>query len=347
MLRLSLIVLLMLGALGGCSWLTGDEGYFRDRSDDYRKARSEPELQVPAGKDTESLQQLYVIPPITEDIRVTGEFEAPRPAPLVAGASDELVRIQRLGSEEWMLVSIAPGQLWPQVRGYLSQNAVPVARLEARQGIIESAWIPGQEGKMAQRFRFRIEQGVQRNTAELHVLQMYQAGDIGSWPAVSADPEEERVMLRELAQFVANNVEQASVSMMAQQAISASGRVSMQEDKDGNPFIKLDLPFHRAWASMDRAVRDASFKILDRDRSKQAYFIHYVAPIDEDSGWLDWLFDNDDDAPAAELEQYDYRLQLDTITEESVHITIHRQDGGPLTQSHAQSILAMIKGNIS
>ena len=342
-----ILLLVMIATLAGCSWLTGDEGYFRDRSDDYRLARSEPTLRVPADKDKEALQQLYVIPPITEDIRVTGEFEAPRPAPLVAGASAEVVRIQKLAEQEWMLASIAPGQLWPQVRGYLSQGAIPVARLEARAGIIETGWIPGQEGKMAQRYQFRIEQGVQRNTAELHVLQMYQAGDVNSWPKSSADAEEERLVLRDLAQYIANNVEQAPVSMMAQQSISASGRVSMQEDSDGNPFIKLDLPFTRAWASLDKAAQTSNFRILDRDRSTKAYFIHYERPLEENSGWLDWLFDSSDDAPADKLSEYDYRLQVEETSPESVLISIHRQDGGPLTQGHAQSILALIKGNIT
>jgi outer membrane protein assembly factor BamC len=342
-----ILLLVMIAALAGCSWLTGDEGYFRDRSDDYRLARSEPTLRVPADKDKEALQQLYVIPPITEDIRVTGEFEAPRPAPLVAGASAEVVRIQKLAEQEWMLASIAPGQLWPQVRGYLSQGAIPVARLEARAGIIETGWIPGQEGKMAQRYQFRIEQGVQRNTAELHVLQMYQAGDVNSWPKSSADVEEERLVLRDLAQYIANNVEQAPVSMMAQQSISASGRVSMQEDSDGNPFIKLDLPLPRAWASLDKAAQTSNFRILDRDRSTKAYFIHYERPLEENSGWLDWLFDSSDDAPADKLSEYDYRLQVEETNSESVLISIHRQDGGPLTQGHAQSILALIKGNIT
>ena len=31
---------------------------------------------------------------------------------------------------------------------------------------------------MASRFRFRIDQGVQRGTSELHVLQMNQVGDV-------------------------------------------------------------------------------------------------------------------------------------------------------------------------
>jgi outer membrane protein assembly factor BamC len=332
---------------GGCTWLTGDKGYFRDRSDDYRKARVEAPLKVPADLDADALQEIYVIPPITEDIMVTGEFDAPRPAPLVSGSVDELVRIQKLGNEEWMLVSISPGQLWPQVRGYLGAASMQVARVDARAGLIETSWLDGRGGGMNERYQFRIEQGVQRDTAELHILQMFQAGDVNSWPASSSNRENEHAVLLEVAQFIANNVETATVSMMAQQAISAAGKVSMQEDSDGNPLIKLELPYNRAWASMERALRDASFEIMDKDRSAGAYFVRYVQPAEEEAGWLDWLFDDSEDDPAAALSEHDYHVQMDEISPDLVQISIKRADGGALSLSHQQSILALIKGKIS
>lgn len=343
----SVLLLLTLLAGSGCTWLMGDKGYFRDRSDDYKKAQVEPPLKVPGDLDAEALQEIYVIPPITEDIMVTGEFDAPRPAPLVTGSVDELVRIQKLGDEEWMLVSISPGQLWPQVRGYLDAASKPVARVDARAGLIETGWLAGTDGDMGERYRFRIEQGVQRNTAELHVLQMYQAGDVTSWPAASANLENEHGVLREIAQYIANNVDTATVSMMAQQAISASGKVSMQEDSDGRPMIRLELPYNRAWASIERALRDANFEIQDKDRSKGSYFVHYVRPVEKEAGWLDWLFENSEDDPIENLADSDYRLEVSEQNEELVTITIQRVDGQVLSNSHQQSILALIKGKIS
>jgi outer membrane protein assembly factor BamC len=347
--RLAASVLLVLALLAGsgCTWLTGEKGYFRDRSDDYKKAQVEPPLKVPGGLDADALQEIYVIPPITEDMLVTGEFDAPRPAPLVAGSIDELVRIQKLGGEEWMLVSISPGQLWPQVRGYLDASSMQVARVDARAGLIETGWLPGADGGMAERYRFRIEQGVQRNTAELHILQMYQAGDINSWPPVSANLENEHDVLRQVAQHIANNVETATVSMMAQQALSASGKISMQEDSDGKPMIRLELPYNRAWASMERALGDANFEILDKDRSSGSYIVHYVRPAGEEAGWLDWLFDSSEKDPVAELSDHDYRVEITEQNATLVNITIRRDDGQALSLSHQQSILALIKGKIS
>ena len=341
-----LVPVLLVSALVGCGWFGGDKGYFRDRSDDYRKAETVPVLAIPEDMDGSALQDLYVIPVIAEDIRVTGSFEAPRPLPLVAGASSEVVRIQKLGDEQWVLVSFAPGQLWPQVRAYLTQVGIPLARIEASDGLMETDWTRFEEGQSEQRYRFRIEQGVQRNTAELHVLQMYRSDGDDGWPETSADREQEDAMLMKLAQYVADNVDQTPVSMMAQQSISSSGRVSMQEDEAGNPSIRLELPFYRAWASLDRAINDSSFDITDRNLSEKRYFMRYVeSGEDGEGGWFGWLFGRD--RQARELEEHGYRLQLEEAAENAVLITIHREDGEALAQEQAQAILVLIKGNIS
>ena len=57
-----LLALLLLSTLAGCTWLTGDKGYLRDRSDDYRKARVEPRLQVPANLDDDALTLFCAVP---------------------------------------------------------------------------------------------------------------------------------------------------------------------------------------------------------------------------------------------------------------------------------------------
>jgi outer membrane protein assembly factor BamC len=342
-----LLALLLLSTLAGCTWLTGDKGYFRDRSDDYRKARVEPRLKVPADLDDDALQDIYVIPPVTEELRVTGEFDVPRPAPLVARATEEMVRVQRLGDEEWILANLAPGQLWPQVRAFLNTNSLQVARVDARAGLIETGWLRPEGGGMDERYRFRMEQGVQRNTSELHVLQMFQAGDISSWPEVSADHERENNMLMLVAQYLANSSDAAPVSMMAQEAIKASGKVSMQEDEAEMPYIRLELPYYRAWASVERALRESSFKVRDRDRSSGHFYIRFVESDEDDSGWFDWLFNDGEKEDAKILTEFDFVLTVAKQTEEIVRITIAREDAVALTPAQSQSMLSLIKGNIN
>lgn len=330
--------------LSACSWFS-EQQYVRDRSDDYRKARVEPRIRVPSHLEDEALQDIYVIPPTTETVTPTGTFEVPRPAPLVAQESEELVRIQRLGDEEWVLAAVAPGQLWPQVRAFLSTNGVQVARVDARAGLIETGWFQGRNANMAERYQFRIEQGVQRNTAELHVLQQFQAGDIDRWPEASADAERSSEMLLAVAQYIANSTETAPVSMMAQQAMGEGGKVALQEDRNGDPYVRLSLPYYRAWASVDRALRESSFTIRDLDRSGGLFYVRFVPP-EEDDGWFGWLFGGDDDDEDL-LTQQDYVVRLSEETGDQVRIDMAREDGAEMTRGQKQQLLSLLKGNIN
>lgn len=334
----------------GCGYLFGDKGVFRDRSEDYKKAPEMPVIEVPAGKDSTALQEIYPIPPISEDLLVPGEFEVPRPTPLVAGAQDELVRIQTLAGQSWALVGTAPGQVWPQVRGFLSASQIPVARVDAREGILETGWLELEGASMGSRFRFRIDKGVQRGTSELHVLQMNQAGDVDNWPQTSDDTTQEGDMLRALAQYIANSADSTPVSMIADQAISASGKISMQEGPDNDLYILLNLPFDRAWASVGRALEESSFEITDRDRSAGKYFVRFIGPqSEEEEGWFDWIMNSDSEHPLAGRH---FMVSVETLGAQEMAIRIEPpltpQEGEPATLDKAdeQALLVLLKGNI-
>lgn len=334
----------VLMALTGCGFMFGDDGVFRDRSQDYKQAPEVPVLSVPEGKDSEALQELYAIPPVDESLVLSGEFEVPRPAPLVAGADEDMVRIQKLGDESWALVGAAPGQVWPQVRSFLSAAGIQVARIDARQGIIETDWLELEGKPMASRFRFRIDQGVQRNTSELHVLQMNQAGDVTNWPLVSDSLQQEADMLHALSQYLADSSEAASISMIADQSISASGKVVIQQRPDGSAYIDLALSYERAWASLGLALEKSGFEITDRDRSGGRYYVRVVEKTGEDEGgWFDWLFGEDED----QLEQQNLLVDIRSAGEQAVHISLGPQEGEqPLEQREEQGLLVLIKGNL-
>ena len=114
LLRMLLPVALV--TLGGCGWLAGDEGYFRDRGDDYRKAKSIPPMQMPENKKSEAVSQLYVIPVERTDALLDREFDVPRPQPIQGNPEEKVVRIQKLGEQQWILLDEAPAESWPRVR---------------------------------------------------------------------------------------------------------------------------------------------------------------------------------------------------------------------------------------
>jgi len=330
----------------GCGYVFGDKGVFRDKSEDYKQAPEVPVLSVPEGKDDTALGEIYPIPPLEDELLLAGEFEVPRPAPLVAGAGEDVVRIQKLGEEQWALIGVAPGQVWPQVRSFLSASGIQVARVDARAGLMETNWLQLEGQPMQSRYRFRMEQGVQRGTSELHVLQMNQAGDINSWPAKSDDPEQAGEMLTAVAQFLANSADSAPVSMIAEQGIAATGKISMQESPAGYTFIRLSLPYDRAWASLARALQKSTFEITDRDRSSGTYYVRFLgSDAQEEDGWLDWLWDSDEEHPLAGQR---FLVSMAVEDEQTVTIRLSPQDELPeFDKRQEQSLLALIKGNIT
>jgi outer membrane protein assembly factor BamC len=332
-------------SVGGCGYLFGDKGVFRDGSEDYKKAPETARLQIPQGKDESALQDIYNVPKIQESLVFSGEFEVPRPTPLVAGASDEIVRIQRLGEESWAVVSMAPGQLWPQVRGFMTAAGMQVARIDARAGLMESGWLTLESAPMASRFQFRIEQGVQRGSSELHVLQMNQAGDIDNWPLVSDSLEQEAEMLQGVAQYVANSSDSAPVSMVADQAMGATGKISLQEASDGHTFIRVGLPYQRAWASLAKALEASTFEINDRDRSKGEYYVTFKGADDEEEeGWFDWLYEDDEHPLAGQT----FLVNIVSESDRSVAISMVKLSGEePLELRQEQALLSTVKSNIN
>lgn len=330
-------------ALPGCSWLFGEGGLFPDNANRYQDAPELAEIDLPAGLSSEAIVPVYPIPPVSNLMIVDGTVETPRPAPLTAGADQDAVRIQRLGDASWALVAVPPGQLWPQVRGFMTSASIGVASMDAQAGLIDSQFVQLVDRDLPTRFRFRVETGIQRNTSELHILQQNQQATDGPWPIVSDDLELERNMLRNVAQFLANSADAAPVSMMADRAMGDSGRISI-EDNENYTRLRLVLPFDRAWASTSKGLEASGFQIDDRNRSEGIYYLTFVGTQNEtDEGWLDWLWGSEEAHPLAGRK---YQLKLAEADTMLVYITLTGEDGAQVARKDQQALLTILKGNI-
>jgi outer membrane protein assembly factor BamC len=124
----------------GCSWLFGEDGLFPDNASRYQTAPELAPIDVPPHLTTDAIQPDYPVPPIAESAQLATQFETPRPTPLTAKNQADAVRIQSLSAERWALVNVAPGQLWPQVRGFLTTSGIGVAAVDAEAGLIDTQW---------------------------------------------------------------------------------------------------------------------------------------------------------------------------------------------------------------
>ncbi len=348
--RLALIALAL--NVSACSWLFGNDGYFHDRADDYRKATVEPPLKIPDGLQDSSIDDSFAIPPVSDEEILTGAFTVPRPEPLSEDVERDAVRINSLGEQQWILVDGSPGQVWPRLRGFLALNNLPVARADAASGMFETTWMqPKGETALKERYRLRVDQGVQRGTSEVYVLQVDQrAGE--QWSEKSTNNAREEGMVQALAQYLADSQNAASVSMLAQQTISTTGKVTIKQSPNEEPRIELDLPFSRAWASLGRALKKVGFEIDDLNRSGRVYYVRETLPVDsnveeeeESSGFFSNLFGGDN--PDDDKSGIAYYVNVHIVDTNEVTITIERQSGEPMEDGEALRLLKAIKRYLS
>lgn len=336
----------------GCSWLFGDEGSFRDRGDDYRQAKMEKALDIPMQLDSDAIDDRFAIPPITDRTSLVSVFEVPRPEPLAEDINRDTVKINRLAEQRWILVDGSPGEVWPKLRGFLSLNQLAVARADAVVGIIDTSWLqPNGEGLSQERYRLRIEQGVQRGSSEVYVLQADTLSGQSSWPTSSSNLDRENIMIEELAQYLADSSgTTAAVSMLAQQAIDSTGKIVIEEDDAAVPYIKLELPFPRAWASVGKSLSKAGYFISDLDRSQKIYYLRYDIEREKqgEPGFFASLFDWSDDDEDPATQGIGYKLQLREHDENTVIIAIDRQQPDEvMEEGEAKHLLTLIKRHIT
>lgn len=337
-------------AVSGCGWLFGDKGVFRDRGDDYRRARVEKPLQIPPELAQIEADQEFAIPAIANNVALEGKFEAPRPASLDGDPNAEQVRIRNLNNVSWILVEASPGEVWPRVRQFLNVNQLYVTRADATDGVIETGWLqPKADGVSRERYRFRIEQGVQRGSSEVYILQ---AGAVAgeNWPVASSDPAREAEMIKAMAQFIADNGSTGAVSMLAQRGIESRGKVFLSKQVGEHPYLRLELPYERAWSSITLALPKADFSIEDQNQTEHEIWVRYTPPIDPKdqpgmwSRFWSWVFDDEDELTNPKTM---YILRLRSVADNEVRINLSRQDGKPISAPVETELLNHIKNKLS
>jgi outer membrane protein assembly factor BamC len=293
------LILLCLAGLSGCGVLFGEDGLFRDRGDDYLKAESMPPMKVPKQVNTEVLGQLYAIPHIDKaEYDYSEKFTPPRPEALSSNVYSENVKIQRLGDDRWIFVSASPSEVWPRVRNFLNINGLQVARTEVPHGLIETAWLNFKNlPESRDKYLLRIEQGVQPESAEIHVTHLSMPRDAEvtgqvNWPRQSSSAEREGWMVDELAAGLAAEIGSASASLLAQ-TIGGDPKVSIVA-KDREPVLHMELAMIRAWATLNHALQQEGLQIVDENQDAKIYYVHYVKPEEADVGFFSGWFSRDE-----------------------------------------------------
>ncbi len=359
---------LAVATASGCSWLWGEHGYFRDRSNDYLEARETPPMQIPPDLHTKPLDPLLPIPnnvPDTQN-RAYGYQVPPPPALSVQGSGNEQYSVQRSGNARWLAAQKVPASVWPTARQYLTENGFRIAEERPQTGEIITAWQSPTElstplarslstnGRLKPgnevRARMRIEPGVASGSSEIFVQTQTRSQGSTSDPAWSSSQDSSALDDALLNQVLAGLDRSAeggsSVSLLATGAYDTPERVTYELDGSGVPMLVLDSDLNRAWSSVGRAIEGADIRVDDMDRSLGVYYVNLAEgaqkPEERKPGFFGRLFGKGETKEEEDARARRFQVRL-TQVGNAVQVTLDKTINTAAPNDIAEGVLKKLQ----
>ena len=362
-------------ALAGCS-----TSLFESKRIDYKSAKQMPQtLEIPPDLTAPTRDDRFAVPDVSpRGVATFSAYNADRSAqPSAAGTADVLatpdtMRIERAGSQRWLVVAGVPEQLWPEIKDFWLELGFILNVDSPEIGVMETDWaedrakipqdfIRSTLGKVLDgmfstperdKFRTRLEQGKDAGTVEIYIshrgmMEIYptEAKDSTIWQPRPADPELEAEMLRRL--MVRLGAEEARADA-ALTSVPTEERARITAGSDGQVSLSMEEPFDRAWRRVGLALDRIGFTVEDRDRAQGLYFVRYVDPDADNKspskGFLSSLaFWRSDDKPVQGGSEY--RLHVQGQGEDS-RVTVLTREGGADASDTAKRILGLLQNEL-
>ena len=280
--------------------------------------------------------------------------------------TQDSARIERAGSQRWLVMNGDPEKLWPVVKEFWQEIGMIVNIEMPEAGVMETDWaesrarvpdgyLRGMLGKLLDtaystserdKFRTRLERGGQSGTTEIYIshrgmeeVYVSLAQDQTKWQPRPSNPELEAEMLRRM--MVRLGVQEECAKTQAVAPVSPS-RATLQRVTEGQA-LALNEQFDRAWRRVGLALDRVGFTVEDRDRSKGVYFVRYIDPqldnqTGDNRGWLSRLkFWGGPDASKAEQ----YRIVVKDLGERA-EVNVLTKDGARDQSRVANRILTLL-----
>ena len=371
----SAIIALMLATLAGCTsvgnLLEGDRIDYK--SADKVKA---PRLDVPPDLTQLQRENRYSIPESNKGVATASGYTlAQATAPAndvipVAPSSKGDIRIERDGSQRWLVVSKTPEDLWPEIKDFWQDAGFLINVESPDTGVMETDWAENRAkipqdfvrntlGKVfdslystgeRDKFRTRLERGA-NGTTEIFIshrgaeeVLTGSSKETSVWTARPSDPGLEAEFLSRL--MVRLGAEQAKAKAALANAPTMQARSKLLKTANGSS-VQVDENFDRAWRRIGLALDRVGFTVEDRDRVKGLYFVRYVdqsadANKDKDDrGFFSRMFSTKDKDKQAVRYQIVVKGNGDVST-----IIIQNHDGKQEISATADNILGLLNDQL-
>lgn len=358
------------GAIASCIAAISACGMVSSKETEYKKSTSLPSLEVPPDLIVPAIDDNAIIPG-----RVSGGVAAPPPssnaptapqetrADKLLAPTPENIRVERDGGLRWLVIKEDPTQLWPKVRGFLTESGFAVTKEEPRLGILDTDWLENRPGagkggpssflrksfdflhssSTRDTFRVRLESGVTPGTTELYLSHRGMAqvtkGDSVNWLPRPSDPELEAEMLKRLALYLGTD-ETTAQEIKSELSGQPAPRATLSNDTQEQLTLTLQEEYANAWRRTGQALDHMGLKVEDQDRIKGIYQVRFdgtVAQDGEKQGFFSKLFSSDDKKTGAS-----YQINLVSQGEKETRIIALDMAGSRDNSPMAQRLLTLL-----
>lgn len=367
-----MVALCLTVALGGCALF--------DSNVDFKSAQRGKPLEVPPELTLPEQGDRFAVPGASASTTYS-EYERSRSGTRGEQAARPVlqpdtpnVRVERAGSQRWLVVQGKPEHVWERLKAFWASMEMPLAVELPALGVMETDWAEERAKVSAgtirdmlsralnvfystperNKYRTRIEAGSAAGTTEVYVShrQMYQIYiDEGRsdtrWQPQPADPDAEAEMLRRFAIFV--GVEEKSARDLLAGAPARNAERSRLLEQEGKPVLEVDDRFDRAWRRVGLALDRSGFTVEDRNRSEGLFFVRYVdsdaAALRESqsSFWSKLAFWRDDEEIVVQTE---FRIAVRGEQAHSYVSVKPRGDADPEDLATARKILGLLNDQL-
>ncbi len=334
-----------------------------------------PDLKVPPDLTKPTADDRYAVPGgNAKGGALLSDYDKERVAPdttkttvLPAQAN---VRVERSGSQRWLVVHADPDAVWNVVKEFWQELGFVISVETPEAGVMETDFAESRAkldagvvrnflGKLLDsisstaerdKFRTRLERGTEPGTTEIYVshrgmeeVYVTENSKETRWQPRPPDPDLEAEMLRRLmGRF---GVQQARAKTeVAQAKPQGPARATLLKGQAGGGTLSVNDQFDRAWRRIGLALDRVGFTVEDRDRSKGIYFVRYVDPDADNKstpqkGFFSKLNPFGKSEKKTSTEQFRIRVKdEDTVSQ----VSVLNKDGGEEKSDTASRILSLL-----
>ena len=219
--------------------------------------------------------------------------------------------MHKLGEIRWLYVEALPSSVWPLMKDFWASSNFGLSYEDPNTGIFESAELLVSSKKT--KLQMKIEHGIRQASSEIFLSHLIKDDD-NNWVRVNMEDNLEDSVLRTALEFLSEAPSSGGTSLVALN-LNVGQKAVLKQSEDGSNFIEMNLEFPRAWAVVDRALKEAMITVNDLDRTEGVFFVTFAQ--EEEQGFAKRLFKRD-----RNVSNPDFKIYIKELDQNKCTVTV-------------------------